>query len=358
MAKAVVRSSLLIPLILLLAALLVSPVRADGPFWERDGLDGLEARDLLATPDGELVALVGGARDPTPLWLRTVPGWRRQMTGAPAFVLALATLPEGGLLLGTGRDISDQPGVFWFGGDPPTTKRLYDAQAVGSLAVAPGPAGVSSDVYAAASPWADRDAGPLLIRRDAATGSWTTVHHGSLACAEPSYFRQVVAATGGSTVLALEWCLAASSRQTQLWRSDDRGQTWRMLPPPVDASGMVGWIALDPTDADVLYLTWAAGPGAPAGLERSVDGGQSWTPIGTTVGGLAWVRSLAVDPRDPRRIIAAGDQTGVFMSTDRGESWAPLPGLEGSRVWSLVVDPLSARLFAATSDGVWRLPLP
>src|SRR5207249_4916799 len=184
----------------------------------------------MATDSTAMLALTGGARDPTPLWLRDSQGWSQPSGGMPGFLLAVTTLPEGGMLVGAGRDIADQPGVYLIAGAPLAARRLYDAQAIGALAVAAGRAG--TEIYAATAPWADRDASPDLLRRDPNSGAWSSVLRGTLSCdPTPSWFRQVLAAPSDSNVLlALEWCNAATGRQTQLWRSDDHGLSWQVLP--------------------------------------------------------------------------------------------------------------------------------
>ena len=60
-----------------------------------------------------------------------------------------------------------------------------------------------------------------------------------------------------------------------LYRSDDGGVAWRVVPLPARQDPRSEWTAaVDPTDHDTLY---ASGDG---GVLKSVDGGQSWQPIG------------------------------------------------------------------------------
>jgi hypothetical protein len=344
---------------------------AQSAAWERDGLDGRDVRAVARGADlGSLVALTGGTRDPMPLWLRDAQGWSQPAASLPGFVLAMAPLPEGGLLLATGRDIADQPGIFLASGNPIATRRIYDGQAIGALAVVPGRAG--SDVYAAAAPWADREASSEVLRRDPATGNWSSIHRGTLTCGQAaSYFRQILAA-GTSRLYALEWCLADGSRQTQLWRSDDRGQSWVLLPGSGSTNSLIGSVAVDPTDPDVLFraplsivpgsaASSQATPGQAAqtvDLEQSNDAGQTWRALPDGVDGLSHVRGIVVDPRDAQRLLCATDRNGIFASNDRGESWHRLDGLEGVRVRSMLLDEASGRLYAATNDGVWRITLP
>src|SRR5215212_8023158 len=307
--------------------------------WVREGLAGREVRALAVAPDsGMLAALVGGSRDGSPLWYREAQNWAAASRSPSSLLLALAPMPDGGLLLGVGRDLSDQPGVYWSDSGATSPRRLYDGQAVGAVATIPGPAG--TEILAAVAPWADRDAGPDLVRRDPTSGVWSLILCGNLACgAGPSYFRQLVVVDGEpSTLLALEWCFAALDRQTQLWRSDDRGQTWQVLVRRGDADSLIGAVAADPTNGNVLYLAGRSHGAEIGGLQRTLDGGETWEQRGESWPELADVRTLLVDRRRPRRVLAGTDHNGVFLSEDRGDTWRPLPGLEEPRIWSLLID--------------------
>jgi hypothetical protein len=342
-----------------LAALLLAPsvtqhdaVSAQAAVWTREALDGREVRALAASSDGQsIAALVAGERDQMPLWLRSGGRWSSSNLSLPRFILVVAGHPDG-WLLGTGRDLADQPGLFAAGAsDGP--RRIYDAQAIGALAVS----AEGGAILAAAAPWADRDATPEIVRRDPTSGGWQVALRGTLICgAGPSFFRQIVVAPSlPRRVFAVEWCSNPAFRQALVWRSDDGGLTWQSLPRPALAP-LPFALAVEPTNEQRLYL-------APfgmdtEGIERSSDGGVSWTAEGDDTPGLTGLRTLQVDRRSPRRLLAGTSRNGVFLSEDRGETWQPLSGLEGIRVWALLVDEAAGQLLAATADGIWRAALP
>ncbi len=97
-------------------------------------------------------------------------------------------------------------------------------------------------------------------------------------------------------------------------------------------------IAGDPTDAQVLYGAFDAGPyGGESTLMRSADGGRTWRVTGAGLVGER-VLALAVDPALPARVFAvAGRQTGanahsggVYVSEDSGKHW--------QRRWSIAAE--------------------
>gem|GEM_PF-1799519 len=126
-----------------------------------------------------------------------------------------------------------------------------------------------------------------------------------------------------------------------IWRSDDKGITWRSLmaqsfdrnPPNVaghwNTNGLhslaIGAIALDPTNPDRLYVgTGEAHHGyMGVGPTLTADGGRTWAvpePTSTSLVGQGFY-GLAVDPGNPERVVAATTR-GVF----RREPAAHAPG--------------------------------
>lgn len=134
-----------------------------------------------------------------------------------------------------------------------------------------------------------------------------------------------------------------------LWRSDDRGVTWktgRHWPGHVQA------LAFDPKRPGVV---WA---GAQDGLFRSANGGHTWQPWGRGLPAEAAIGSLAVDPHSPRTLWAglSNGQGGVYKSTDGGATWAlSRRGLLNRYVQNLLADPAGSQvLFANTSGELFR----
>ena len=114
----------------------------------------------------------------------------------------------------------------------------------------------------------------------------------------------IYAATGEDTP---GW--APSYPGVGVYRSDDGGNSWRLLAPI--ASTRCTRLLLHPTNADIVYV---AGSG---GLHKSIDGGASWTNVRSD-----HVSDALMDPVHPDTIYAAVWSSGIFRSKDGGGSWS------------------------------------
>jgi hypothetical protein len=154
---------------------------------------------------------------------------------------------------------------------------------------------------------------------------------------EPGVFSLAVSAADGAVY--------AGSEPSRLFRSDNRGQTWRELEallelpsrptwsfPPRPWTSHVRWIAPSPHDADLLLVGIELG-----GLMRSTDGGESWQDH--RPGAQPDVHSLAWHPRVAGRAYEAGGG-GSAWSADGGDTWhAADDGRDRNYTWSVAVDP-------------------
>ena len=147
-----------------------------------------------------------------------------------------------------------------------------------------------------------------------------------------------------------------------VWKTTNGGDSWTPM-SDAQASLAIGAIALDPQNPDVVY----AGTGEPttggdnyygAGILKSTNGGQSWTRLGIdTFSGLG-IASIIVNPQNPNIVYVASSISGIdgptapargiFRSLDGGQSWEALltcPDCQGAS--ELVIDPATpATLYA------------
>jgi photosystem II stability/assembly factor-like uncharacterized protein len=145
-------------------------------------------------------------------------------------------------------------------------------------------------------------------------------------------------------VSAADGTVYAGTEPSRLFRSGDKGESWRELQallelpsrpqwsfPPRPWTSHVRWIAPSPHEAELLLVGIELG-----GLMRSSDGGQSWQDH--RPGAQPDVHSLAWHPHTPGRAYEAGGG-GAAFSTDAGETWQPADqGRDRHYTWSVTVD--------------------
>ncbi|HEV7844487.1 MAG TPA: hypothetical protein VGO69_12415, partial [Pyrinomonadaceae bacterium] len=157
-----------------------------------------------------------------------------------------------------------------------------------------------------------------------------------------------------------------------VYKSIDGGKSWKHL--GLRDGQQIAQIAVDPRDADHLFVAVAGhpyGPNEERGIFRSTDGGRTFEKVlykDENTGGA----DVQIDPKQPSTVYASlwearegpwengswnGTGGGIFKSTDGGATWHQLTkGLpEGIVQANLTVAPSSpARLFAsvATMTGV------
>ena len=156
------------------------------------------------------------------------------------------------------------------------------------------------------------------------------------------------------------------SNDMSLYKSDDAGETWRL----VHVTGHTSGIAVNPKDPDVIVYSILEGP-----MNRSTDGGKTWLPVDTgsvqvrivdpaSVGANIFT-TVVFAPGNERIAYAAtidgmqrsGTDRGpinLFVSRNEGASWelaGTCPNCGG--VKSLAVDPRNHEVvWAATNNGV------
>ncbi|HVF85461.1 MAG TPA: GDSL-type esterase/lipase family protein [Abditibacteriaceae bacterium] len=114
-----------------------------------------------------------------------------------------------------------------------------------------------------------------------------------------------------------------------LFRSDNGGQTWRMLHgslPPDAGSYSVRGIAVHPRDANRVLVGLGNAWGKVKGVWLTTDGGASWQKkFDAAFEANGWHRStgnvVVMSPHNPNFIVAAPLGGGIAHSSDGGQSW-------------------------------------
>lgn len=110
------------------------------------------------------------------------------------------------------------------------------------------------------------------------------------------------------------WAIVESQNDPGLYRSDDFGDTWKLLCDQPELRRRPWYymhVVADTQDADTVYVS-------NLGFHRSIDGGHTFTEIPTPHGDN---HGLWIDPRNNRRMIQSSDG-GANISFDAGESFS------------------------------------
>ena len=138
-----------------------------------------------------------------------------------------------------------------------------------------------------------------------------------------------------------------------VYRSENAGSDWKRISPlnHPELKGVVS-LALDPTNVQVVYA------GTPHLPWRTQDGGASWTSIHQGMIDDSDMFSIAVDRTDPERIFASAC-SGIYRSSSRGDLWTKMQGIPGTnrRTHLILQDPVDEKIiYAGTTQGLWKSP--
>ena len=113
-----------------------------------------------------------------------------------------------------------------------------------------------------------------------------------------------------------------------VFRSDDKGKTWKKLSDLVPRPFYYGQIRIDPTTDERIYVLGV-------GFYVSTDGGKTFAapPIGAHPDHHA----LWIDPKNPSHMVL-GNDGGLYASKNRGRSFDPLRNLVIGQFYGVAVD--------------------
>jgi photosystem II stability/assembly factor-like uncharacterized protein len=149
--------------------------------------------------------------------------------------------------------------------------------------------------------------------------------------------------------------LVVGSRDSLLFRSDDAGASWRLLPFPRGTPGVFNAVLIDPQDSAHYYAGLDAGDSRDSGVYESKDGGEIWQALDGIRGSR--IEALAMSPVNSSTL-AAGTSKGVFVSMDGGATWRRISSptdVEMQDITALAFDPADTNvLYAGTPHLPWK----
>lgn len=149
--------------------------------------------------------------------------------------------------------------------------------------------------------------------------------------------------------------LLAGARDSLLFRSDDAGASWRLLPFPAGAPGVFNSVIIHPAEPGHFYAGLDAGDSPDSAVYESKDGGEHWLALPGVRGRR--IESLTMFPSDSR-VLAAGTSLGVFLSADAGETWQKISrdiDPEMQDITALAFDPADSKvIYAGTPHLPWK----
>jgi photosystem II stability/assembly factor-like uncharacterized protein len=149
--------------------------------------------------------------------------------------------------------------------------------------------------------------------------------------------------------------LVSGSRDSLLFRSDDAGASWRLLPFPRGTPGVFNSVLIDPKESAHYYAGLDAGDSRDSGVYESIDGGDTWQALAGLRGSR--IEALALSPINAGTL-AAGTSHGVFISMDRGANWRRISSetdVEMQDITALAFDPVNPNvLYAGTPHLPWK----
>jgi len=151
-----------------------------------------------------------------------------------------------------------------------------------------------------------------------------------------------------------------------LWKTVDGGTHFDPIFEKY-GTGSMGWMAIAPSNQDILYL----GTGEPMharasthgnGMWKSTDAGKTWTHIGLEKS--YFIPMVAVDHKNPDIVYAAAEgklydnemdcERGLFKSIDGGKTWTNLGPMKDRGVGDFVIDPRNSNVVIASAYKHYR----
>ena len=133
-----------------------------------------------------------------------------------------------------------------------------------------------------------------------------------------------------------------------IFRSDDKGKTWKKLNDLVPRPFYYGQIRVDPNDDKIIYVLGVS-------FTVSTDGGKTFTVAGRTM--HADHHAMWINPKDSTHLIN-GNDGGLYVSKDKGKTFEANRGMAIGQFYGVAVDSRTPyRVYGGLQDnGSWGGP--
>jgi photosystem II stability/assembly factor-like uncharacterized protein len=149
-----------------------------------------------------------------------------------------------------------------------------------------------------------------------------------------------------------------------VYHTTNGGSSWSALKFPnggLAATGMVTSLAVDPTNSNVVYATFAGFAGSSEGTHQvftSTDGGNTWSNISASLPNIPF-EAVTVSPAN-HNMVVLGSDAGIFVSTNAGSTWAVLgTGMPNAAINDVFFNHTGSEIFVATHGrSMYEFTLP
>ncbi len=321
-----------------------TPTTGPNPEWKRVGLSGVSLNSVVPDPKQPATLYAGGKG----VYKSTDNGksWAALTTDFQAPDIAVSAANTSIIYAGATDGCAKGTEALSYRSDDGGKSWTAIGRNLRSYAPHPGNPDI---VYAASCSGVVKSADKGRTWQDLKSDAWTLGYEGT---------HVVVSPRAPDVVYAM---FASEGGTVSIAKSKDGGANWNNITPKEEI-----WVPtdlkIDHKDPNTLYaVTWK-------GIFRTTDGGATWKTVMSGLDSLRKVDSgfvsyslsaLALDPARPEVLyLATGGLEpkgyGIFRSWDRGEGWHDT----GSGLGSVPVREVTfagGMVYAATSDGVWRL---
>ncbi len=150
------------------------------------------------------------------------------------------------------------------------------------------------------------------------------------------------------------WGYNGGGKGSGIYQSTDGGKSWKKVSAPGLPRGTMGRVALDicKTQPNVMYALIEVAKdkdSSSSGLWRSNDRGRSWKLMSNENQRPSYFSQLRVDPNNPEIVYLGG--VGPTKSVDGGKTWAGLNNMGHVDNHAIWIDPLNSRHVMYGNDG-------